>query len=103
MIINFVPQQLSSFLAQISANVKIIAIAQGATDDDDDDDEDSSSYLIDPETLIKIAIKEWERRASDKRAQNASKQSSAPDKADGTAMVMVSSSERLGVTAGSGN
>ena len=103
MIINFVPQQLSSFLAQISANVKIIAVAQGAIDDDDDDDQDSSSYLIDPEALIEIAIEEWERRASDKRARNASKQSSGPDKADGTAMATVSSSERPGATAGGGN
>ena len=104
LIINFIPQQLSSFLAQIPANVKIITIAQGVTEGDDDDDDDQESpYLIDPEALIEIAIEEWERRASDKRARNASKQSSAPDKGDGTVMAMVSSSERPGVTAGSGN
>ena len=101
LIINFIPQQLSSFLAQVSANVKFIAIAQGATEDDDD--EDQNAYLIEPEALIEIAIEEWERRTSDKRAWNASKQSSTPDKGDGMAMVMVSSSERLGATAGGGN
>ncbi len=102
LIINFVPSGISSFIAQVSANLKMLAMLSGkdvkTTGSLSGDDKSSDPYAIDLEQLMQTAIEEWDCCGAEIRGRgrtpNAGKDSDV-----GAAMVTVSS-ERPGATAG---
>ncbi|KAK2459856.1 hypothetical protein APHAL10511_008126 [Amanita phalloides] len=53
LVLNFVPGNLSTFLVQISANMKILALALSTT-------AGTTSTIINAKRLMQIAIEEWE-------------------------------------------
>jgi hypothetical protein len=101
LIINFVPPELSSVLAQMSMNMKQVTtsllkakvIASAA-----ELKGKLPSLVVDPEDLMQAALEEWDRREADKK----SRQKGSTSTSLGTALAAVSS-EKPGAKSGGGN
>ena len=102
LIINFVPSGISSFIAQVSANMKMLAMmsSKGTTgsSSESSDEKSSDPYALEPEQLMQAALEEWDRRGAEIRARGRNP-NAVKDSDVGAAMVTVSS-ERPGATAG---
>jgi hypothetical protein len=59
-VINFVPVEISSFLAQISANMKVTLTLMGTSGSSSDGKERDTA--LDAKALMQLATEEWERR-----------------------------------------
>lgn len=60
LVINFLPSNLSSFIAQISANIKMMKLASGSSSITPIGDKGDDPLLPLAEQLMQSAIEEWE-------------------------------------------
>lgn len=77
LIINFMPEDLSSFVAQVSMTMKLSQRIQTATLSPLLSDPAKELPVIDAETLMELALEEWDRRHSGKAKQKAMKEKEA--------------------------
>ncbi|KAK2461343.1 hypothetical protein APHAL10511_006641 [Amanita phalloides] len=98
LVINFLPSELSTFIAQLSAQMKMMNIRQGVSSSDTSSTSDAKSSDPDAEELMSFALEEWDHRESYKKANNKSS-GKQKETSDATAMATVSS-EKPGASAG---
>ena len=103
LVINFVPPEILTFLANISAGMKAYALmnpqAVVSGSESSSDKGKVRDMGLDAEALMQIAAEEWERREAEKKGH--AKPSSSAATPLGTALVTVSS-EKPGTRAGGG-
>ena len=72
LIINFVPPEISSFIAQISAGMRTLSLMHMTTSPAPNSETDDTSLnpklKLDPEMLMGMAVKEWECRQGHKKS-----------------------------------
>ncbi|KAK2467948.1 hypothetical protein APHAL10511_000243 [Amanita phalloides] len=61
LVINFLPSELSTFIAQLSAQMKMMNICQGVSSSDTSSTSDTKSSDPDAEELMSFALEEWDR------------------------------------------
>ena len=99
LIINFVPLEISLFIAQISAGMRALSLMHMTTSPTPNSETDDTSLnpklKLDPEMLIGMAVEEWECRQGHKKSN---KQKEGQTSMDGAFATILS--EKLGSRTG---